>query len=215
MTLITDGEKTMQKIRVNKEKESTFKSILRWNDKNKKTVLKTTIPAKVVDMLQLTAGNEIVFHIKETELNQYQCDITFKADHLEQLDETVRESASTTDARPSAIDETMTKTVENKSPANNVKSPAGNTIDVTKFHNIDLLDGKYTIKVTTPSRPTLRITGATIKKELNKKELSITVANKSEDEVKEIIDNLINCENPNADKLNDILNKFKSEKYRT
>ena len=198
----------METIRVKKEKESKFKSTLRWNDKNKQTVLKTTIPAKVIDNLQLTAGDEIIYNIKETSLNVFQCEISFKADHIEHIDKSPRESASTTD-------EPMTKKVEIKNNLNKKTSNAGNTIDVKHFADIPIQDGKYTIKVTSPSRPKLRIVGATIKDEVNTKEIGIEVTNKSEDEVQAIIDKILSCKDADAKKLKTIVNSFKSEQYRT
>ncbi len=170
----------MQKIRVNKEKESTFKSVLRWNDKKKPTVLKATIPAKVVDMLQLTAGNEIVFHIKETELNQYQCDITFKADHLEQIDET----ASTSDARPSAIDETITKNVETKTDANNEKN-------ALEIEGLPLTIDRYLIQPVKNPYDSIEVRDT----KANVRDTFIGIGKRSKENVQELIKELSHCEN--------------------
>lgn len=201
------------KIKVKTEKKSQWKSQIKEKSAYS---LYTIIPAEVVHTLQLQAGNEIIYNIKETSLNEFECEISFKADHLEQV-ESPRETEPILDANPSPsdIDKVMIETEKPKAAANNMKSPAGNTLDVKKFEDVQLKDGEYTIKVTSPARPKLRIVGSTIQDELNKKEIALTVTNKTEDEVQAIIDNLVSCENPSAKALNEIVNSYRSEQYRS
>lgn len=195
-----------QKIKIDKPIQIIEKSeIKKAND----YCYRTTIPKKLIDLLpQLKEDKnaKVIYNIKQTKLDEFECYITFEAKGLT-IENEIEMALDN--------DQAATKEVEKKTPANTVKNDAGNKLDPHKFEDVPLQDGKYTIKVTSPKRPKLRIVGSTIKDEIGIKEISIQVTYKSEDEVQEIIDNLVSCENPSANKLNEIVNSYKSEQYRT
>ena len=184
------------------------KEIIKESDINKATEYsyKTTIPKEVIEVFpQLKEDAKIVYHIKQTSLTEFECDITFKAKGITIQDD--KNPAST-------IENAGNKNNESETTADSGKSDAGNKLDVKKFDDVPLQDGKYTVKVTSPKTPKLRIVGDTVKEEIDKKEISLTVANKSEDEVRAIIQNIQKIENADATRLNDFLNSLKSEQYR-
>ena len=190
MTLFMDGEK-METIRVKKEKESKFKSILRWNDKNKQTVLKTTIPAKVVDRLQLTAGDEIIYNIKETSLNVFQCEITFKSDDLEHLEKSPIETASNTDAQ-------MTKTVETKTDADNENKPL-------ELDGLPLTIGKYLIQATKNPFDSIEVRDT----KANVRDTFIGISKRTDENIEALINDLSLCEN--IDEIHYVLNEYRKQ----
>ena len=184
------------------------KEIIKESDINKATKYsyKTIIPKEVIEVFpQLKEDAKIVYHIKQTSLTEFECDITFKAKGI-----TIQD-----DKNPASnIENAGNKNNESETTADSGKSDAGNKLDVKKFDDVPLQDGKYTVKVTSPKTPKLRIVGDTVKEEIDKKEISLTVANKSEDEVRAIIQNIQKIENADATRLNDFLNSLKSEQYR-
>lgn len=185
------------------ECEST---ILKAND----YTYRTNIPKEVMRVFpQLKENAKIVYKIKQISINQFECDMYFQAENLE-LDDTTDDKETA-----SAIEKPKEKTTEKQSTSNDASNDAGNVLDVNHFENVAIQDGKYTIKVTSPKRPLLRVTGATIKDEINKKEITITVANKSEDEVRAIIDAIQSIENADAKSIFEVVESFKSERYRT
>lgn len=192
-------------IEIEKPKQETFEADIR--KQNGSTSYISTIPSKIFKIFpQLKEDAQLVYTIKQVSIDRFECDITFQAKGLKVIDD--KESAST-------IDEVKQKTTEKKPIKNNESKPAGNRLDVKHFADIPIQDGKYTIKVTSLKRPKLRIVGATIQDEINKKEISISVSNKSEDEVQAIIDDILSLQDADAGKLNDLINSYKPPQYRT
>ena len=192
------------KIKTEKPKE-----IIKESDINQATKYsyKTIIPKEVIEVFpQLKEDAKIVYHIKQTSLTEFECDITFKAKGI-----TIQDDKNLA----SNIENAGNKNNESETTADSGKSDAGNTIDVSKFEDVILQDGKYTVKVTNPKTPKLRIVGDTIKDELNKKEMSLTVANKTEKEIGSIIQDLQRNTKAGAKELNEILNSYKSTQYRS
>ena len=191
-------------IEIEKPKETEYKSKI---EKANKYSYKTIIPKEVMKTFpQLKEDAQIVYRIKQISTTQFECDITFQADGISIKDD--KETAP-------AIDEPRQKTTEKKPIQNNESKPAGNTLDVKHFADTPIQNGKYIIKVTSPKRPKLRIVGATIKDEIGKQEIGLSVAKKSEDEVRVIIDAIQSIEDADAVKLNELINGYKSEQYRT
>jgi len=192
-------------IEIEKPKQETFKADIR--KQNGSTSYISTIPSKIFKIFpQLKEDAQIVYTIKQVSIDRFECDITFQAKGLKVIDD--KESAST-------IDEVKQKTTEKKPIKNNESKPAGNKLDVTKFDEILLADGKYKLNVTSPKNPQLRITGKTIEQEIGKKEIKMRVADKDEIEVRVIITAIKSLKNPDAKKLNDLINSYKPPQYRT
>lgn len=179
---------------------------------------RVTIPKTIIEAFpELKEDAKLVFDIKQTSLNDFECDITFNVKGISIADvkksapeptpeiapETVKKSAPT-------IDKPKEKTEKNQVKADATSKDANNKLDVNKFKDVPLADGKYIIKVTTPSEPKLRIRDDEIKEDITSK----LVGNKTEDEVKQIIESLISIENPSAEKLKDELDKFRGNQYR-
>lgn len=168
---------------------------------------KAIIPKEVINIFpQLKEDAKLVFDIKQISIDKFECDITFQAKGMSITDD--KEPAKT-------IDKPRQKSTEKKTTQKTANNEAGNKLNVKQFADIPIQDGKYTIKVTNPSRPKLRICGQTIKDEIDKNEIGLTVASKSKDEVQAIIDEIISKENADAKELNDLINGYRSEQYRT
>lgn len=192
-------------IEIEKPKQETFKADIR--KQNGSTSYISTIPSEIFKIFpQLKEDAQIVYTVKQVSIDRFECDITFQAKGLKVIDD--KESAST-------IDEVKQKITETKTIKNNKSNDAGNKLDVTKFDEILLADGKYKLNVTSPKNAQLRITGKTIEQEIGKKEIKMRVADKDEIEVRVIITAIKSLKNPDAKKLNDLINSYKPPQYRT
>lgn len=186
-------------------KESDIKQATKYS-------YKTIIPKEVIEVFpQLKEDAKIVYHIKQTSLTEFECDITFKAKGI-----TIQD-----DKNPASnIENAGNNNNESETTADSGKSEAGNTIDVEKFKDVKLQDGKYTVKVTNPSTPKLRIVGDTVKEEIKENriikdnEIGMSVARKSEDEVRAIIQDIQSIENVDVIKIDKYIDQYRQKGKR-
>ena len=195
------------------------------NKDNKETIsysYRTAVPKEIVSALNLKTGDIIEWYY-DFESNKVVLEINSPNDseeattnrktqyNIDRLDNFIgnKNIAENNSTEPKEKDNnkktplnTITKQTNNTTQSNNK-----NKLDVTKFPDVSL-NNDYIIKVTSPSRPKLRIVDP------NKKETGIAVGNKSEEEVKEIIEKLKNIKNPDNEKIIGILNLYRKDQYK-
>lgn len=174
---------------------------------------RVTLPKKVIEMFpELKDDAKMVFEIKQINLNEYECDITFKvkgmtiADMKEpaetqvQTTENIKEPAST-------IDKTKKKIEKKPSNENDKRTDSNKKINPDDFDDVTTPNGIYTIKVSSRQRPILYV-----KKDSEKID-NLGVSSKSVQTVQEIINRLIEA-NPNEDtEIYKILNDYRAKRH--
>lgn len=202
------------------------KQKIKNKNKNNKEIIsysyRTAVPKEIVSALNLKTGDVIEWYY-DIESNKLILEINSPNDSKNKI--ITNNTQSDTDVLDNFIEnkkvtknnssETKEKDNNTKIPSNtitkqtknNTKSDNKNKLDVNKFPDISL-NKDYTIKVTNPSRPKLRVVSP------NKEETSIAVGNKSEDEVNEIIEKLKNIKNPDNEKIKELINQYRKEQYK-